>query len=206
MHYKQEAPTLAQTAKKERLFSLAEKNAFKILKDQKREVKYVFTANNRFQYFQKPLFSIFIPPSSINNDKKEGREEKKNLFHTNQRSHIYVHAEAGVRENITLQHLSTLRYYSEPPLYLAYFSPSYTLLVFPPTHYYLTDPLLRKKGSNYSRRTDFSRPREQKFPLAISLHPITIQQQLFFFFPNISNYSSSPFPLNDLTRIFIHYV
>lgn len=115
MHYKQEAPTLAQTAKKERLFSLAEKNAFKILKDQKREVKYVFTANNRFQYFQKPLFSIFIPPSSINNDKKEGREEKKNLFHTNQRSHIYVHAEAGVRENITLQHLSTLRYYSEPP-------------------------------------------------------------------------------------------
>lgn len=80
MHYKQEAPTLAQTAKKERLFSLAEKNAFKILKDQKREVKYVFTANNRFQYFQKPLFSIFIPPSSINNDKKEGREEKKKPF------------------------------------------------------------------------------------------------------------------------------
>lgn len=149
MHYKQEAPTLAQTAKKERLFSLAEKNAFKILKDQKREVKYVFTANNRFQYFQKPLFSIFIPPSSINNDKKEGREEKKNLFHTNQRSHIYVHAEAGVRENITLQHLSTLRYYSEPPsrLFLS-------LLHFPrlpsTTHYYLTDPLLRKKGSNYS--------------------------------------------------------
>lgn len=104
---------------------------------------FFFASNNRFQYFQKP--PIF--PSSINNNKKE-RGRKKKPF-----SQESTHGNKQ-RGNITL-HLSTLRYYSEPPSRLA------NVISFPlgaplssrflPNSLLLNRSFTSKKGSNYSR-------------------------------------------------------
>lgn len=165
---------------KERLFSFEQKSAFEILKDQKREVKCVFASNNRFQYFQKPLFPPFSPifPSSINNNKKERGREKKTFF-----IGINVHARKQVawKYNITLIDIKILQRTTLSRLANVISLPLGAPLSsrFLPT-YYSTDPLLRKKARITLSSRDFTRLR-QKFP---SLHP-TLSRMTRNFVPTL---------------------
>lgn len=139
------------------------KKCFRNFKRSETRSQVCFRVEQSIPIFPETPFSPIFP-SSINNNKKERGREKKKPF-----SQESTHGNKQ-RGNITL-HLSTLRYYSEPPSLAwptLFLSP--LALHFPRVSFQLillNRSFTSKKGSNYSLVQRFYSP-STKIPLSSS--------------------------------------